>query len=248
MKGFEGKVAFVTGAAQGIGYTIAKRFVEEGVKSLAVVDWNLEQAQKAADELNALGTTKAIAVKCDVASPENVHEAFEMIRNELGPVDILVNNAGIIRDAMFHKMGFEAWDRVLKVNLYGVYNCTQEVIGSMRQRGYGRIVSMSSSSAYGAVGQTNYAATKAGVIGFTKSLAKESARKGITVNAVAPDFIDTPMVRSMPEDVMKATLERVPMQRMGTPEEVAGLVAYLCSEDASYVTGTCIDCSGADRT
>ena len=248
MNGFNGRVAGVTGAAQGIGLAIAKRFVEEGVKGLAVVDWNLEQAEKAAAELGAMGETQVIAVKCDVGSYEMVEEAFAKIESELGPVDILVNNAGITRDAIFHKMTFQQWDAVMKVNLYSMFNCCRVVINGMRQRGYGRIVNMSSTSAYGNPGQCNYAATKAGVFGFTKTLARESASKGITVNAIAPCLIETEMMLAVPEANLKAALESHPMHRLGTPAEVAALTAYLCSEDCSYVTGTVINCAGAACT
>lgn len=248
MKGYEGRVAVVTGAAQGIGYAIARRFVEEGVKGLAVVDWNLEQAQKAAGELNQLGSTKVIAVKCDVGNYEMVEQAFSTIENDLGPVDILVNNAGITRDAIFHKMTPEQWDSVMRVNLYSMYNCCRVIINGMRQRGYGRIVNMSSTSAFGNPGQANYGATKAGVIGFTKTLARESARKGITVNAITPDLIKTEMMLAIPPENMKAALDRHPMHRMGEPSEVAALAAFLCSEEASYVSGVVVDCAGADHT
>ena len=248
MKGFAGRCAVVTGAAQGIGLAIAKRLVEESVKGLAVVDWNLEQAEKVAAELNELGSTKVIAVKCDVGNYEMVEEAFSYIESELGPVDILVNNAGITRDAIFHKMTPQQWDAVMKVNLYSMFNCCRVVINGMRQRGYGRIVNMSSTSAYGNPGQTNYSATKAGVIGFTKTLARESASKGITVNAIAPDFINTEMMHAIPNDTMQRMLDKHPMHRMGEPSEIAALAAYLCSSDSSYVSGTVIDCSGSDVT
>ena len=141
MNGFKGRVAVVTGAAQGIGLAIAKRLAEEGVKGLAVVDWNLEQAEKVAAELGTLGETQVIAVKCDVGNYEMVEEAFAKIEAELGPVDILVNNAGITRDRIFHKMSFQEWDTVMKVNLYSMFNCCRVVINGMRQRGYGRIQS-----------------------------------------------------------------------------------------------------------
>ena len=250
MKGYKGRVAVVTGAAQGIGYAIAKRFAQEGVKGLALVDWNLELAEKAAGSLEGLSPeeTKIIAVKCDVSSYEMVEEAFARIESELGPVDILVNNAGITRDAIFHKMSPQQWDQGMKVNLYSMYNCCRVIINGMRQRGYGRIVNMSSTSAFGNPGQANYGATKAGVIGFTKTLARESARKGITVNAITPDLIKTDMMLAIPEENMKAALERHPMHRMGEPDEVAALAAFLCSEEASYVSGVVIDCAGADHT
>ena len=215
---------------------------------LAVVDWNLEQAEKAAEDLNKLGVTKVIPVKCDVGNYKMVEEAFAKIENELGPVDILVNNAGITRDAIFHKMSFQQWDAVMKVNLYSMFNCCRVVINGMRQRGYGRIVNMSSTSAYGNPGQTNYAATKAGVFGFTKTLARESAGKGITVNAIATCLIETEMMLAIPEANLKASIDKHPMHRLGTPDEVAALAAYLCSEDASYVSGVVVNCTGAACT
>lgn len=248
MNGFKGRVAVVTGAAQGIGLAVATRLVEEGVKALAVVDWNLELAEKVAEELNQKGETKVIPVKCDVGSYEMVEEAFAKIEAELGPVDILVNNAGITRDRIFHKMSFQEWDAVMKVNLYSLFNCCRVVINGMRQRGYGRIVNMSSTSAYGNPGQTNYAATKAGVFGFTKTLARESAGKGITVNAIAPCLIETEMMLAVPEANLKASIASHPMHRLGTPAEVAALTAYLCSDDASYVSGVVINCAGAACT
>ena len=248
MNGFKGRVAVVTGAAQGIGLAIAKRFVAEGVQGLAVVDWNLEMAEKVAAELNAAGETQVIAVKCDVGSYEMVEEAFAKIETELGPVDILVNNAGITRDAIFHKMTFQQWDAVMKVNLYSIFNCCRVVINGMRQRGYGRIVNMSSTSAYGNPGQCNYAATKAGVFGFTKTLARESAGKGITVNAIAPCLIETEMMLAIPEANLKAAIDSHPMHRLGKPEEIAALTAYLCSDDSTYVSGTVINCAGAACT
>lgn len=248
MRGFTNRCAVVTGAAQGIGYAIAKRLVEEGVKSLAIVDWNGENAEKAAAELQAIGQTTVKAYKCDVGSYENVEETFSRIEADLGPVDILVNNAGITRDVIFHKMTIEQWDAVMRVNLYGVFNCCRVVINGMRQREYGRIVNMSSTSAYGNPGQANYAATKAGIIGFTKTLARESARKGITVNAIAPCQIHTDMFLAIPKDLLDHWIDIHPMKRLGTAEEVASLTAYLCSDDCTYVNGECIDCAGAAVT
>jgi len=154
----------------------------------------------------------------------------------------------LTRDIMFHKMSFQQWDSVLKVNLYGTYNCCKAVIQGMRDRNYGRIVNLSSVVAYGNAGQVNYSATKGAIISLTKTLAKEGARKNITVNAIAPDCIDTPMMHGVPADFLQDLLNRHPMQRLGKPEEVASLVAFLANEECSYVSGTVIDCSGANRT
>ena len=243
MKDLKGKYAVVTGAKKGIGYAIAKRFLEENVAGVAVLD--LEAFDTT--ELDPTGE-RAVSYACDVGDAEMVKAVFDQIYERFGRVDILVNNAGIIADAMFHKMTDAQWDRVLRVNVEGVYNCTRQVINKMRGQQYGRIVNVSSVSAFGAAGQCNYSLTKSGLIGFTKSLAKESGRKGITVNAVAPDFIDTDMLRTLPKEDLEAACKLSPMQRPGTPDEVAALVTYLASDDASYVSGECIRCGGAFHT
>ena len=245
---FSTRYAVVTGAAQGIGFAIAKRFVEEGIAGIAILDWNAQTVAEAGKQLEALGSAKVLALQCDVSNYDMVAEVMEKVETAFGRIDILVNNAGITRDAMFHKMTVDQWNAVIGVNLQGVFNCTRAVINGMRQRSYGKIVNMSSKSAYGEVGQANYAATKAAVIGITKTLAKESARKNITVNAIAPDFIDTPMMRAIPEENMAARIKAAPMQRMGSVDEVAALVMYLSSDESSYVTGDCIDCNGSTRT
>ena len=249
MKTFEGRVAVVTGAAQGIGYAIAEKLIAEKISKIAVLDWNAQTIADAAAKLSALSDkTEVMPVQCDISDGEAVDKAFKEIEEKLGGVDILINNAGITRDAMFHKMTFKQWDDVLKVNLYGTYHCSRAVIQGMRDRCYGRIVNISSVVAYGNAGQMNYSATKGAIISMTKTLAKEGARKGIIVNAIAPDTIDTPMMQAMPEDWLNALLETCPMRRMGTPEEVASLVAFLANEECSYVTGNVIDCGGAHRT
>ena len=242
MKDLSGKIAVVTGAQRGIGYAIAKRFLEENVAGIAV----LTRREFDVSELDTTG--RAVNYVCDISDAAKVAEVFAQIYERFGRVDILVNNAGIIKDAMFHRMSDAQWDDVMTINIGGMYNCTKQVINKMRDQQYGRIVNLSSTSAFGAVGQCNYSLTKSGVIGFTKSLAKESARKNITVNAVAPDFVKTDMLTSIPADQLEAALKEAPMQRMGTPEEVAALVAYLCSDDASYVSGECIRCGGAYHT
>ena len=245
---FDNRYAVVTGAAQGIGYGIAKKLLEEGVSGVAILDMNEERLDTVAAELNAMGKGKALAKVCNVADNEAVKKVMQEIEAEFGKIDILVNNAGITRDAMFHKMTMSQWDLVIDVNLKGTYNCTSAVFGGMRERSYGRVINIASTSAYGNLGQANYAATKAAVIGFAKTLAKEGARKGITANAIAPDFIDTEMMRAVPADFLAKRLKEAPMQRMGTIEELAAVVAFLASDEASYVSGVCIDVTGATRT
>lgn len=242
MKDLSGKYAVVTGAQKGIGYAIAKRFLEEGVAGVAVLDLN----EFDTSELDPSG--RAVSYACNIADADMVADVFAQIYERFGRIDILVNNAGIIKDAMFHKMTDNQWNAVMNVNIGGMYNCTKQVINKMREQNYGRIVNISSTSAFGAAGQCNYSLTKSGVIGFTKSLAKESARKNITVNAVAPDFINTDMMNSIPKDQLEAAMQAAPMQRMGEPAEVAALVTYLASDDASYVSGECIRCGGAYHT
>jgi 3-oxoacyl-[acyl-carrier protein] reductase len=243
MKDLSGKYAVVTGAQKGIGYAIAKRFLAENVEGIALLDIDSIDTFT----LDPAGT-RAFSYICDVSDCENVKEVFEQIYFRFGRIDILVNNAGIIADAMFHKMTEVQWKKVMQVNIDGLYNCTRQVIQNMREQQYGKIINLASTSAFGAVGQCNYALTKSGIIGFTKSLAKESARKCITVNAVAPDFIDTEMMRSIPHDKYEALCREAPMQRPGTPDEVAALVTYLASDDSSYVNGECIVCSGVYST
>ncbi|MBQ3181714.1 MAG: SDR family oxidoreductase, partial [Clostridia bacterium] len=160
-------------------------------------------------------------------------------------IDILVNNAGITRDAIFHKMTPAQMHQVMDVNFFGTYHCIYNVVPIMREQGYGKIINISSTSSYGNPGQANYSASKAAIEGFSRTLAIELARKGITVNCVLPGFIDTEMMRAIPEDMLKKSLAAAPMQRMGDPEEIASLVAFLASDEASYVSGTCIICSGA---
>ena len=248
MKTLEGRTAVVTGAAQGIGRAIAEKLIEEKISNLAVLDWNAAVVEAAAELAKLSPDTKVLPIQCDISQEGFVDEAFKKIEAAFGGVDILVNNAGINRDTMFHKMSGSQWDAVLKVNLYGTFHCCKAVMQGMRDRNYGRIVNMSSTTAYGNAGQANYAATKGAIISFTKTLAKEGGRKGITVNAVAPHCIDTPMMRSVPEAALQQFLNNHVMQRLGKPQEVASLVAFLVNEEASYVSGTCIDCSGGDRT
>ena len=173
-----------------------------------------------------------------------MQRVIEDIQKAWGRIDILVNNAGITRDAMFHKMTEEQWDAVIDVNLKGMYRLCKAVVPGMRERKYGKIVNLASVSAFGNIGQTNYGASKAGVIGFTKCLAREVARNNVTVNCVAPSYIDTDMLRGVPDEVMQRFLAAIPMNRLGRPEELAASAVFLCSDDSSFITGECLVVSG----
>lgn len=242
-KKLDGKYAVVTGAARGIGEAIAKRFFEDGAAGIAILDIDQDSAQKTAARIDASGKI-ACGFSCNVAKKPQVNEVFNEIKQQFGRIDILVNNAGITRDSMFHKMEDEQWDAVLAVNLNGVYNCCKAVVSDMREQEYGKIVNLASVSAFGNIGQTNYGATKAAVIGFTKCLAKEVARNNITVNAIAPSYVETEMMQAVPEKVREMFLSKVPAQRFAEPSEIAAVAAFLASDDSSFVTGECIVVSG----
>lgn len=235
--------AVVTGGAKGIGAAIVKRLMEDGYGAVALVDLDSETAAAAAARLDPAGNTVR-PYACNVGNRDSVTEVFARIAGELGTISVLVNNAGITKDAMFHKMSQEQWDAVIKVNLDGVYHTCQAVIGPMREQKYGKIVNLASVSAFGNVGQTNYGASKAAVIGFTKCLARESARNNITVNAVAPSYVNTDMLRAVPEKTMQRFLDAIPARRLAEPEEIAAVVSFLCSDDSSFVNGECIVASG----
>ena len=238
-----GKVAAVTGAAQGIGLAIAKRLLEDGCDYVAMMDVNPAKIEAAAWDLEPAGE-RAGGYPIDVGDRESVARAFAAVEARLGRVDILVNNAGITRDAMFHKMSDDQWDDVIRVNLTGIYNCAKRVVPGMRARNYGKIVNLASVSAFGNLGQTNYGASKAGVIGLTKCMARDLARSGITVNCIAPSYVDTQMLRAVPEDTMRRFLAAIPMGRLGRPEELAAAAAFLASDDSSFITGECLVVSG----
>ena len=239
-----GKYAIVTGGGQGLGAAMVKRFMEEDAAGVAILDYNLEKAQAVAAEIGG----NILAIACDVSNEEQVKAAVAQVLAAFGRIDILVNNAGIIRDAMFHKMSDDQWNQVINVNLNGLYYCCKHVVPLMREQNYGKIVNVSSTSANGNAGQCNYSATKAAIEGFTKSLAKEGARKNITVNAVAPAHIDTEMQRSVPADILEQSIKRNPSQRLGSPEELASVVYFLASDDSSYVNGIVIPVCGGYRT
>ncbi len=238
MNKLQGKVAIVTGGANGIGKATAELFAAEGAK-VAIWDIHEEQGRAVASLVNGkyyrVNTTNLAAVE----------EATKQVVNDFGRVDILVNNAGITRDSTLAKMTSEQWQQVLDVNLTGVFNCTKAVAPYMVERSYGRILNASSVvGIYGNFGQTNYVATKAGVIGMTKVWARELGRKGITVNAVAPGFIATEMVAAMPEKVIKMMEEKTPLGRLGKPEDIASAYLFLASDDASFVNGATLSVDG----
>ncbi|MCE5342982.1 MAG: 3-oxoacyl-ACP reductase FabG [Eubacteriales bacterium] len=237
------KVAVVTGGAQGIGAAIASRLAQDGVRFVAVLDVNGDKARATAAAIDATGE-RAQGYACDVSDSVSVGGVMESILNAQGKIDILVNNAGITRDAMFHKMTEEQWDAVINVNLKGMFLCCKAVVPGMRERKYGKIVNLASVSAFGNIGQTNYGASKAGVIGFTKCLAREVARNNVTVNCIAPSYIDTDMLREVPDEVMQRFIAAIPMNRLGKPEELAAAAAFLCSDDSSFITGECLVVSG----
>lgn len=236
------KVAVVTGGAQGIGAEIVKRLVEDGARVVAL-DLNEEKLKQTASQLDETGET-VIPMVCNVADRESVDDVFATIYEKFGKVDILVNNAGITRDAFFHKMTKDQWDSVLDVNLTSMFHTCQAVIPNMRAQEYGKIVNVSSTSSWGNMGQANYSASKAGVIGLTRTLAKENGLKNITINAIAPGQIDTEMTQNMPENIKMMALMLTPAGRVGEPAEVASVVSFLSSDDSSFVNGECISVSG----
>lgn len=243
MKNLQDLVAIITGGAAGIGRATALRFAEEGAK-IAIWDVSADRGAALVEELEHLGAS-ARFFNVDTANTEQVAAATQGTLDAFGRIDVLINNAGITRDATLVKMSHEQWDQVIGINLTGVFNCTKAVAPHMVAQGKGRIVNASSVvGLYGNFGQSNYAATKAGVIAMSKVWAKELGRKGITVNAVAPGFISTEMVQAMPEEVLTKMKEKVPVGRLGTPEEVAGVYAFLASDAAAYINGTVISIDG----
>lgn len=241
--GLKGRVAIITGAGQGIGRAISRLLYEDGADIVAA-DINLSLATETVKEI-ASSANRAMAIKVDVSSSLEVKETVERIFNEWGRIDILVNNAGITRDGLLIRMKDEDWDMVLDVNLKGTFNCTKSVLPYMLRQKSGRIVNISSiAGLIGNIGQANYAASKAAIIGFSKSVAREYASRGINVNAVAPGFIDTAMTKRLSPETTKELLSRIPQARFGAPADVAHAVRFLVSDEASYITGQVINVNG----
>ncbi|WP_226682622.1 3-oxoacyl-ACP reductase FabG [Sutcliffiella horikoshii] len=238
----EGKVAIITGAANGLGLEAARVFLKEGAR-VALVDYDATLGEQRTAELQAEG--EAAFYQVDVSNQAKVVEMVSMVKERFGKIDILINNAGITKDNMLLKMSGEDFQKVMDVNVNGVFNCTQAVVPHMLENGKGKIINTSSvSGVYGNVGQTNYAASKAAVVGMTKSWAKEFGRKNINVNAVAPGFVDTNMVATVPEKVIQGLLQVIPLQRLGKPSDIANAYLYLASDESDYVNGTVLHVDG----
>jgi 3-oxoacyl-[acyl-carrier protein] reductase len=239
----QNKVSIITGSASGIGRATARKFAAEGA-IVIVCDINLESVNVVVAELTAAGA-QAVGYSVDVTKKDQIERMVAGVKAQFGRIDVLVNNAGITADAQLTKMTDEQFDRVIDVNLRGVYLCAKAVIDTMIEQGSGVLLNASSVvGLYGNFGQTNYAASKFGVIGFVKTWAKELGKKGIRANAVCPGFIATEMVQKMPETVLASMQEKVPMKRMGTPEEIANVYAFLASDEASYINGAAIEVTG----
>lgn len=238
-----GKVALVTGGGQGIGRSVALMLARHG-SDVAVSDVNVEMAQSTIEEIEKIGR-RALAVEANVARFEDGERMVRETVDSLGRIDILVNNAGITRDGLMLRMSEEDWDLVLDVNLKGAFNCTRAAVRHMAKQRSGKIVNIASVvGLMGNAGQANYAASKAGLIGFTKTVAREFASRGITVNAVAPGYIDTPMTQALPEKVKEELQKLIPLDRLGTPEDVANAVLFLVTNASDYVTGQVVHVNG----
>ncbi|SCX75314.1 3-oxoacyl-ACP reductase FabG [Alkaliphilus peptidifermentans] len=237
------KVAVVTGSTRGLGRAIAEKYASEGAK-VVLIDRSGDGLEKTITEMKEK-YSEVYGYVMDVTNRSQVQEVFTKVVEDLGTVDILVNNAGITADAQLYKMSDDQWDNVINVNLTGVYNCSKAAVNIMRTKEYGKIINISSVvGLYGNFGQTNYAATKSGVIGMTKSLAKELGRKNVNVNAVCPGFIETEMTAIMPEKVLAMMKEKAPLNRLGKPDDIANACLFLASEESSFVTGTVLSVDG----
>jgi 3-oxoacyl-[acyl-carrier protein] reductase len=238
------KIAVVTGGAQGIGRAVAETLARRGAH-VVVADLQMEKAETVAQEISASTGNRAIAVQVDVSDSASAQAMIDAAIAEFDRVDILVNNAGITRDNLIMRMSEDEFDLVININLKGAFNCTKAVIRKMMKQRSGRVINMASvSGVTGQAGQTNYSSSKAGLIGFTKALAKEVGSRGITVNAVAPGFIETALTVDLPEDIKKMGIKMTPLGRFGQPQDVANAVAFLASDEAAFITGEVLTVDG----
>jgi len=237
------RVALVTGGTRGIGAAISKALQAAGYKVAAIYHGNDEAAHKFHQD------THIPIFKWDVSDYDSCKNGIHDVEKELGPIEILVNNAGITKDAVLHKMDWNTWHEVIETNLTSCFNMCRNIIEHMRERGFGRIINISSINAQkGQVGQTNYSAAKAGMLGLTKALALENAGKGITVNAIAPGYINTEMVQAVPHEILEKIINQIPKKRLGQPEEVARAVVFLASDQSEFITGTTLSLNGGQCT
>lgn len=238
------KNALVTGGSRGIGREIAIKLSKNGVNVAISYIHNIQKAQEVVNEIEKNGV-KGMSIKADVSKEEDVAKMLEVAKDKLGDIDILVNNAGITKDNLIMRMKTKEWDEVINTNLRGTYLCTKSIIRGMMKKRYGKIINIASvAGVAGNFGQGNYSASKAGVIGFTKSMAKELASRGINVNAVAPGLIETDMTKKLKEDIKDSLVKNIPMGRLGTPHEIANIVVFLASEKSDYITGQVINVDG----
>ncbi|MDP2792544.1 MAG: beta-ketoacyl-ACP reductase [Sulfurisoma sp.] len=239
------RTAFVTGAMGGLGTAICQAFAKDGYKVVAAYHPQFDNKDAWLKEMEAAGFKDFVCVAGDVSSLEDCQKMVVEAEANAGPVDILVNNAGITRDRMFAKMDKDQWDAVISTNLTSLFNMTKQVSAKMAERGWGRIINISSvNGVKGQAGQSNYSAAKAGVIGFTKALAQELATKGVTVNAIAPGYVATKMVMAIREDILKSIVDSIPMKRLAKPEEMGALCSYLATDLAGYMTGATLNING----
>lgn len=244
MMNLSSKTAIVTGGSRGIGRAIALKLAERGANIIVNYTSNSEKAEEVVKEIKEMGRD-ALAIKADISKPEDVLNLVDEAEKHFSTLDILVNNAGVTRDSLIIRMKDEDWDKVINTNLKGTYLCTKYIGKKMMKQRSGKIVNISSVvGVMGNAGQSNYSASKAGVIGFTKSIAKEFSSRGINVNAVAPGFIETDMTNSLTDDIKANYAKSIPLGRLGTPEDIANLVVFLCSKESSYITGQVINVDG----
>jgi acetoacetyl-CoA reductase len=242
------RIALVTGGAGGLGNTICTKLYEKGYRVVFTHSPGNSTIKETLAEMNGRGFEFS-AYPVDVADYDSCQKCVAQVQKDVGPIDILINNAGITRDMTFRKMGKVDWDMVMRTNLDSMFNMTKPVVEGMMERGWGRVINVSSvNGSKGAFGQTNYSAAKAGIHGFSKSLALEVAKKGVTVNTISPGYIGTKMVMAIPKEVLDTKIiPQIPVGRLGKPEEVAGLIIYLCSDEAAFVTGANIAINGGQH-